>query len=188
METMTMRSKSAYFLAIILGVVLLAEVAFSQGIGLTTGGPTLARNGLYIAGTDGLTAAMMNPAGVVYLNGRALELSIFDRLEQHDYDSPTQGLFRSYREDNFSFGGGAYWVFSPNLASAITYYQPLDYQVNWPFAMAFTRNQHSRCWPLTCLIAFRLTPFLLRWPFAGNLAFGMAATSRASAHRVSIGQ
>lgn len=135
-----MRSRCGRLSAVVLGVTLLCQNALSQEAGLTSGSRTLARDGLFFAGTDGMATAFANPAGIVYLAGRAVELAIVDQREQFEYESSTQGLFRSYRDDNFSFAGGAYWTVLQRVTAALTYHRPLDYQVNWPFALAFTKD------------------------------------------------
>lgn len=171
-----MRSRSVYFFTVMFGVMLLSQTALPQGVGLTPSGRTLARNGLYLAGTEGLATAITNPAGIAYLHGRALELSIMDQRGQYDYENSTQGLFRSHRENNYSFSGGAYWAVSPRLTAAFAYYRPLDYEVNWPFALVFTKDVS------TTLAAFNMFNRIqidavspsLAFRF-GSVAFGVTA-------------
>jgi long-subunit fatty acid transport protein len=141
---MGMRSKISHFIVVLLGLVVVAQMALAGGTEFFPGfgGRTLARNGLYIAGIDGLTATVTNPAAIIYLKGRGLELSIIDRAEQQEFDSPTRGLFRSFRKNDFSLGGGAYWLLSPRFATAATYYRAADYQVEWPFAMVRTKENN----------------------------------------------
>ncbi|MHB8579239.1 MAG: OmpP1/FadL family transporter [Ignavibacteriaceae bacterium] len=99
------------------------------------GSRSLALNGLYFAGSDGLNCTLSNPAGLGYLNGKEFELTVIDRLGQQQFNSPDLGLYNSLRDDNLSVGGGFYWNFSSFLTAAVSYSRIIDYSVNWPFAM-----------------------------------------------------
>lgn len=112
------------------------------------GARPLALNGLYIAGNSGLTASFFNPASLSLLNGKGIELTAIDRLEQQVFDSRTNGLYNSFRDNNSSFGGGLYWQLNENITAALTYGQIIDYEVNWPYAMV------RRADSLSALLAF----------------------------------
>lgn len=129
----------------ILCFALLSRFASADGndFSPTFGGRTLALNGLYIAGTDGLTLCINNPAGLIYLNGKRLEFSVIDRVGQFQFSSDARGYFRSLRENDYSIGAGGYWVFSPRFAAAVIYYRAADYQVEWPFAHFFRKEGAS---------------------------------------------
>lgn len=133
------------FLWIAAGLVLLASAAHAGGGNFAPafGGRTLALNGLFIAGTDGLTLSINNPAGLVYLRGRGLEVSVIDRVGQFQFSSDTRGYFRSLRENDYSVGAGGYWSFSPSLAASLIYYRAADYQAEWPFAHFFRKEGAS---------------------------------------------
>lgn len=107
-------------------------------------------------------AAFMATYSLQDKNGRALEFSILNRLERYAYDSTTQGLFRSHHENNYSFSGGAYWAVSPRLTAALAYYRPLDYEVNWPFALVFTKNVSSYFCGIRIGRIARMTPCAYR--------------------------
>lgn len=104
------------------------------------GARTLALNGLYFAGSDGLTCSLSNPAGFAYLTGMELQATVIDRLGLQEFNSPVMGLYRSYREDDLGFGGGGYWNISPNFTAAISYSRVIDYSVSWPFAFLAADN------------------------------------------------
>jgi long-subunit fatty acid transport protein len=99
------------------------------------GGRTFARNGLYFAGSDGLASAVANPATLIYGDERLVQFTLIDRAGRQELDSPSDGLFRSFRSNDFAFAGGALWRVSDNLAAGLTYYRAADYRVDWPFAM-----------------------------------------------------
>lgn len=173
-----MRTRSTCVLTLMVGAMLISQTALSRGIGFTPSGRTLARNGLFFAGTDGLATAIANPAGIIYLQGRALELAIVDRRDQYDYESAAPGLFRSYRENNYSVSAGAYWAFSPRFSAALMYYRPLDYQVNWPYALVFTNDISTT---LAAFSMYNRIQFDAVSPSLGvrlgKLAFGATATA-----------
>ena len=99
------------------------------------GARTLARNGLYFAGSDGLASAVANPAALLYTEGRLLQLVAMDRAGRQQLDSPGAGLFRSFRYNDFAFAGGAFWRVSDGLAAGISYHRAADFRVEWPFAI-----------------------------------------------------
>ncbi|MGE5683019.1 MAG: OmpP1/FadL family transporter [Bacillota bacterium] len=98
------------------------------------GARTLSLNGLYIAGTDGLNCSWTNPAGFAFMTGREINISLLDRMEQQEFESPTGGLHRSYRNDDLSLGGGVYYNIFPGMTAAFAYNKLIDYQVDWPYA------------------------------------------------------
>ena len=104
---------------------------------------TLALNGMYTAGCDGLSNLATNPAGLTLLKGNGLELSFLDRTGQQDYKHPEDGLYRSYRDDDISFALGGYWQLSRDLVVAAAYIKPVSYNTDWPFTRYFQSGTSS---------------------------------------------
>ena len=100
-------------------------------------------NGIYAAGSDGISSLTSNPAGLAYLNGRALEVSVFGRLGQQDYLKDNGILHRSFRDDDIGFTGGAYWNITGDLTVAVDYNIAYQYRANWPFARFFQGDSTS---------------------------------------------
>ncbi|KUG25179.1 long-chain fatty acid transport protein [hydrocarbon metagenome] len=94
-------------------------------------------NGIYAAGNDGISSLSTNPAGLGYLNGRGVELSVFGRLGQQDYVRDDGTLFRSFRDDDIGVNIGAFWKISDKITIAADYNNAYQYRVNWPFAKFF---------------------------------------------------
>ncbi len=154
---------------------ILNAFAGDSNLSTTYGPRTLARNGLFIAGIDPLGASVNNPAGLVYMNGKSIAISVLDRNAQQEFYSAERGLFRSFRRNDFGFGGGAFWVFSQSLAASITATRSVDYQVEWPYAMmrkkgtvvsilGFDVYNRIHVDAVSPSIAFRI----------GNVAFGLS--------------
>lgn len=115
------------------------------------GARTLALNGLYIAGIDGLNSTFSNPASLSYLTGSGLRLTVADLLEQQEFNSTRNGLFNSYRNDNFNLGGGLYWNFAPGMTAAVAYQPFVNYEVDWPYTVFSTRDSNA------VILAFDMT-------------------------------
>jgi len=64
-----------------------------------SGTKTFSLNGIYAAGSEGISNLTTNPAGIAFLKGRSFEISIFDRLGQQDLlvaqTSPLKNIFRT---------------------------------------------------------------------------------------------
>jgi len=131
-----------FILLLSIGILAVPRFVFAGGNDYNPlfGARTLALNGLYFAGSDGLTCSLANPAGFAYLNGMDIQAMVIDRLGLQEFNSPVMGLYRSYREDDLSFGGGGYWNINPNLTAAFSYSRVLDYSVSWPFAFLAADN------------------------------------------------
>ncbi|MCK6562745.1 outer membrane protein transport protein [candidate division KSB1 bacterium] len=173
-----MRIRSVHLLLALLSIMLSSPTLFSQGFGLTAGNRALARNGLYLAGTVGSATALLNPAGLVYLPGRALELTIGDWYGQFAYERSPQDRFRSYREHNFNFSAGVYWTLAPRFSAALTFSRPADYQVNWPFALVFTKGVSTTlaAFDMFNRIQIEAISPALAWRF-GRFALGVTASA-----------
>jgi long-subunit fatty acid transport protein len=109
---------------------------------------TLSLNGMYFAGADGLQPVLGNPSSLSLLNSRGVEFYIVDHIGQQEFENLQNDLFQSFYDDDFSFGGGVFWSFSPVFTAALSYQRAVDYKVNWPFANLFSNDS------LSSLIAF----------------------------------
>lgn len=136
--------KTNFYLTIIFAFVFSCNV---MGGGIETkpitSSKTVSLNGLYFAGADGISKSFSNPAGLIYINESGIEFSALDRLAQSEFDNPSRGLFKSFREDEFNFNGGFIWSISDQLKTAISYQQVFDYNVSWPYANYFKTDSLS---------------------------------------------
>jgi opacity protein-like surface antigen len=99
------------------------------------GARTLALNGMYIAGVDGLTANMNNPSSIAYLEGIAVDLAFYAKIGEYSYTHPDKGNYTSYREENPRFNIGTYWHLFETATLSIGYIPAIDYRIDWPYAM-----------------------------------------------------
>ncbi|MCZ7602134.1 MAG: outer membrane protein transport protein [Melioribacteraceae bacterium] len=104
---------------------------------------SMSLNGIYAAGSDGISSLSTNPAGLSQLNGRAIEFSVFGRLGQQDYVNTNETLFRSFRDDDIGFNIGAFWKITDDVTVAVDYNNAVQYRVNWPFAKFFQGDSNS---------------------------------------------
>lgn len=129
----------------ILFAVSIPNNLFAGGIEsrLLTSSKSVSLNSLYFAGSDGIAKSFTNPAGLIYLNDSGIEFSALDRLAQSEFDNPSRGLFKSFKEDEFNFNVGFIWSLSDQLKTAISYQQVVDYKVSWPYANYFQADSLS---------------------------------------------
>ena len=99
------------------------------------GGRTLALNGLYIAGLDGSTSHLNNPAAPAYLSGYGFDAALIIKTGEYTYMQYDENIYKSFREDDLLLGAGAYWNIMPDLTIALSYLPTLVYKVDWPYAM-----------------------------------------------------
>ncbi len=132
-------------LFIIIPVLMLSVKANAGNNDLTPrlSAKTIALNGMYIAGSDGLANLFTNPAGLTGVAGSAFELSFLDRTGQQTYHHPEEGLYRTYRDDDISFAGGGYWQINQAITVAAAYSRPVAYNANWPYARFFQEGTSS---------------------------------------------
>ncbi len=130
---------------IFLQIFLLSTVIFAGETNFTMASraKTLSLNGLYFAGTDGLQSILGNPSMLSQLSSKGIELFIVDHIGQHEYENLQGDLFKSFQDDDFSFGGGIFWALSPAFTAALSYQRAIDYKVNWPFANLFSTDSSS---------------------------------------------
>lgn len=137
----------AYAILAFLVFILSAAVDVNAGGGdltQTAGGKTLALNGMYVAGSDGIAGMMNNPASLGYLKGRGFELLVSDRMGDQYFDGRQNGYFQSFRNDDVSFHGGAYWNFSEGFTLGLGYYPIVRYDVSWPFTILKEKGSSSQ--------------------------------------------
>ncbi|MBD3385001.1 hypothetical protein GF407_08745, partial [candidate division KSB1 bacterium] len=95
---------------------------------------TLARNGLLVAGNEGLGAIAINPATMTVDRSWRIELFSLNRYAQQEYYHEKYGLYRSLRENDYRIFGGVAARISSRLSMAFAFYPSLAYRVDWPFA------------------------------------------------------
>jgi len=101
----------------------------------TFGTRAFSLDGLYYAGNAGLGSVFSNPAGLGLLRGIALEGSIINKIEQNEFSNSIRGFYKSYNNENYSAGGGAYWNINEQFTVAAAYHPFIDYRVDWPFVV-----------------------------------------------------
>ena len=116
------------------------ELCLAGGGSLSTtlGSTTLARNGLYMAGMDGVSAAYNNPAAFIYMSGFGVDANVVNRKARQQFTHPQNGLYRSFARDDIMLTGGAFWAPTSSLAFAVSAFRAVDFKPEWPFA---TMNQ-----------------------------------------------
>lgn len=131
-------------------VILVILLSFSNtltagdaGFNVASRAKTLSLNGLYFAGTDGLQAVLTNPSMLSLLKSGGVEFFAADRIAQFELESTRNGLFKSFDDNDFSFGGGIYWMFSQSFSAALSYQRAVDYKTNWPFSNLFRNDSLS---------------------------------------------
>ena len=130
-------------LIIFLVIVNYSVIAGDTNFSTISRAKTLSLNGLYFAGTDGLQSVLGNPAMLSHLNSKQLEFFVTDNIGQYKYENLKNNLFESYQDDDFSFGGGIFWSFSPSLTAALSYQRAIDYKISWPFVNLFKTDSAS---------------------------------------------
>lgn len=128
-----MRTKHILLSVLILFFFVGDIYAGGADLNVIPGAKTLALDGLYFAGGNGLNSVLGNPAGLIKISNKYLELNIADIIGQQKFEGDTKGLHKSYKDDHFALGGGLAWSFSPNFIMALSYQRAINYNVNWPF-------------------------------------------------------
>ena len=125
------------FHLIFLIAVFIIETGFAGGSNYSyvQGSKTLSLGGLYIAGSDGASNILSNPAGLGYLTGREININIIDVIGEQQFNNLPRSDFHSYRKDNINLNGGAYWALSDGFTIGLGYNRLLDYNIDWPFVM-----------------------------------------------------
>jgi long-chain fatty acid transport protein len=132
---------------IVISVLLLGANSFLNAGDVSLRSMSQARtsslNGLYIAGVDEMNNTFSNVAGLTYLNSRFVELSLVDLIGQSELDNPTNGLYRSFQQDNVALSAGIFYPLSEKIIIALSYQRAYDYNVNWPFAVLTSTDSSS---------------------------------------------
>jgi len=151
------------------------------------GARTLALNGMYIAGVDGLTANINNPSSIVYLNGAGIDLTFFAKIGEYTYNSPDNGMYTSNRDEDPRAGFGAYWNLNDNATISLGYLPVIDYRIDWPFAMLLgdDLNQVILTFDMFNKIRVDAISFDFAYSF-GSLALGAALNAYNVSHKMAF--
>jgi long-chain fatty acid transport protein len=134
---------------------------------------TSSLNGLFIAGVDEMNNAFSNVAGLTYLNSRFVEMSLVDLIGQSELDNPTNGLFRSFQQDNVALSAGIFYPLSEKVVIALSYQRAYDYNVDWPFAVLTSTDSSSVLQTFNLLNNINVDAILPSVAFRlGNLSVG----------------
>jgi long-subunit fatty acid transport protein len=134
---------------------------------------TLSLNGLYFTGSDGLQSVLGNPSTINFQNSKGLEFFIVDNVGQQEFENFNNNHFKSFQDDDFSFGGGIFWSLSPSFTAALSYQRGVDYKINWPYVNLFIGDSSTS---------------LLTFDFFNQLTIDAASASFAAAFgKLSVG-
>lgn len=156
---------------------LFSQIIFAGGTNRASlfGAKTTALNGMYFAGADGVTNIFLNPAGLVQLSGKSLELTCFLVQEEQVFKSDINNLHKSLLEGDANIGLGIYWAFTPNFTAAFAYQSTFDYNVSWPNVLLY-KNGNSATTVATDL--FNVNKYRIFSPSISvkwdELSFGLA--------------
>lgn len=137
---------NAYYKILILLYTLFLNcilIAGDANFSSVTRAKTLSLNGMFFAGADGLQPVLGNPSMLSLLNSRGIEVYVVDYIGQYEFENTHNKVSRSFLDDDFSFGGGVFWNFSPSFTAALSIQRAADYNVNWPFANFFNADSLS---------------------------------------------
>ncbi|MCF8240323.1 MAG: outer membrane protein transport protein [Melioribacteraceae bacterium] len=161
-------------------IVLLfaSSIIFAGGTDFNSlnGGKTSSLNGIYIAGFDGITGIFTNPASLSSLSGAGIEVFMFDKLGEQYFNSENNGYFQSFREDDFSITGGAYWSYSNELTFGIGYFTAARYNIDWAFTTIRKKGSTSIILAFDYMNTIRTNVIVPGLSYKlGNLSIGAAA-------------
>jgi len=142
--------KTKYFILIPLFILSLNInlIAGDPGFSSSARAKTVALNGMYFTGMDGLQPVLGNPSVLALLNSGGVEMYIANHIGQHEFKNTRNEMYKSFNDDDYSFGGGIFWSFSPLFTAALSYQRATDYHVNWPYTNLFSLDS------ISALIAF----------------------------------
>lgn len=123
-------------------IILLTQYALAEGTNKKSyfGARSVALNGLYFAGIDGINNINSNPAGLSYNIGHAFEASYYFRSEQNTFDSDLNGIYKSINKDFGCYNLGIYWSLLDGLTVGLGYQQNYDYEINWPYVLIIRKG------------------------------------------------
>lgn len=107
------------------------------------GARAMGLNGLYYAGSDGISNIYLNPAGLAYKYGMSFEATAFFKSEQNSFNGDVRGVYNSIEEDDENFGLGFYWSIFENMTVGIAYESIFDFKVNWPYTLIVKSGEIS---------------------------------------------
>ena len=135
---------SRFYLILILGLTLTPKLYAGGSDYMSLGGARIfALNGLYTAGIDGAAGIIGNPASLSSLGGFGLDIMLSNKLGQQTFNSQSHGYFETFRNDDFTIHGGAYWKIGHSLTIGLGYYPVLRYNVDWPFTVIRQKGSSS---------------------------------------------
>jgi hypothetical protein len=139
------------------------------------GARTLALNGLYLAGVDGLSSTFNNPAAGAFLKGSGMDISLMAKIGDYSFKNNERGLFNSFRNEDLLLGIGGYWQPAANWTLTLAYLPVIDYRIDWPYAMVLgsEANQVVLTFDMNNQISVRSISFNVAHNL-GNLALGVA--------------
>ncbi|HAB51010.1 MAG: hypothetical protein A2315_14950 [Ignavibacteria bacterium RIFOXYB2_FULL_35_12] len=178
--------KLKIFLALI---ILFSHLLFAGGLDNNNayGTKTFTLDGLYFAGSPGLGSIFSNPAGLNFLNGKAFELSLLDEIEENNFKSDSRGIYKSFREENFSIGGGLYWSVGEELTLGLGYFPIVDYRIDWPFVVLRTTDTSSAVLPFSMTNNLEIISIVPSAAFKlGSFYLGVSANIYQINHQISF--
>ncbi len=100
-------------------------------------------NGLYFAGSDGISNIYLNPAGLAYQKEKTFEATLFFKSEQNSFNGDVRGIYNSLDVDDENFGVGFYWPVLENLTFGVAYQGVFNYKTDWPYTLIVKSNDIS---------------------------------------------
>lgn len=128
---------SKIFMFLLTMIVVLPSLVFAGGTNRSPiyGARVLALDGLYFAGSDGLSNIYLNPAGLAGIKKNFVEVTGFFKSEQNSFKGDVRGVYNSIREEDGNFGVGFNWSIFKNMTVGLAYEDFIDYKVNWPYTL-----------------------------------------------------
>ena len=170
-------------------LIFLSQISFAGGLDENTaiGARTFSLNGLYFAGSPGLSSISSNPAGLIFLTGHAIELSILDKVEQNNFKNTLLGTYKSFNPENYCIGGGFYWNLSENLTIGAAYFPIIDYRADWPFVIIRSTDTSSAVLPFNMMNTVEVNSISPTISFRlGELYIGLSGNIYSLAHKISF--
>jgi long-subunit fatty acid transport protein len=170
-------------------LIFISQISFAGGLDQNTsvGARTISLNGLYFAGSPGLSSIASNPAGLNFLTGQAIELSILDQVVQYNFENTLLGTYKSYNSENYFIGGGFYWNLNENLTIGVAYFPIIDYRADWPFVMIRSTDTSSAILPFNMMNTVEINSISPTISFHfGELCFGLSGNIYSVVHKISF--
>lgn len=174
---------------LLIGILLISQKSFSGDANFKSyfGARTLALNGMYIAGVDGLTSNLNNPSSITYMDGSGIDVAFFAKIGEYTYYNPENGAYTSYREENPRVAFGGFWDISEKATISLGYFPVIDYQIDWPYAMLVGNdlNQVILTFEMFNKISVDAISFTIGYDL-GTLALGLALNAYQIRHQMAF--